>query len=375
MLKCRALPLSIKMCKEIACISEAIRTEGNIVTNFQGITISNTNLFLLNKLEKSIKFLFQNKARFSRILHIYMWLQPKDSIIEIKNEVGKPIKRFTIRKFKNKNDNILTFVDSVNSLNFIKCFKIKLKNRLITLNAKSEDYKIKINSENHIKTTSYLQDTFYNAAFARFLHHNLEIQIGRKSYNIFLPKILKNADEDILKEIVGIVTSCEGNIGNYKKSTRLITIKIGSKKYLIGILKLLNKFGVNSRICKVENKLWALKISRKKNLENFYKTFKLFHSEKIKELKTLISSYSKNKIAHWEADRFYLTSVNKFGPITSEKLAKILDKSSDHIRFRLKKLFEEDYLKRTGGKCYGYYRKRDPFIYSITKAGIRLIDS
>lgn len=366
---------SLSSLRDMACISEAIRTEGNIASNFQGITISNTNLFLLNKVENSIRLLFSNPIKFSRILHIYVWLEPKDEVVEIENEVGKIIKHFTIRKFKHKNDRILTFVDSVKSLDFSKNYKIRLDNRILLLDVKSEDYKIKMISSLKVKTTSYIQDTFYNSRFARFLHNTFEIQLGKKSYDIFMPKLLKDADRDIKKEIIGIVVSCEGNIGNFSNSTRLISIKMGSKKYLSDLLKMLNEFDIISRIYKAENKLWTLKISRKKNMEQFNKAIRLFHSEKIRELNELINSYSKNRFAHWEADKAYLMAVKNFGPITSEKLSEFMSKDTNHIRSRLKILMESGYLKRVGGRCYGYYRKRDPYIYSITESGKKFVNS
>jgi len=365
---------SFEIKRDMACVSEAIRTEGNIACNFQGITITNKNLFLLNKVENSIRHLFSNTINFSRILHIYVWLQPKEEVKEIENEAGKIIKHFNFRKFK-QNDRILTFVDSVNSLCFNKKYKIKLDNRTLLIDIKSENYDIKIDSNTNAKTTSYIQYTIYNSKFSRFLHDEFKIQLGKKSYDIFMPKMIKNAGNDIKKEIIGIVVSCEGNIGNFNKATRLISVKMCSRKYLSDLSDMLNEFGISNRIYKAENRLWTLKISRKKNLEQFYKTIKLFHSEKIREMKKLIKAYSKNRFAHWEADKAYLRAVKDFGSTTSENLAKHLSKDSNHIRFRLKKLMENGYLTRIGGKCYGYYRKRDPYVYSITETGKKFINS
>lgn len=358
-------PLEIN--EDLAYVSEAIRTEGNILYPFQGIAIPNTELTLLKRMETALKKLGIFKKSLYKLIHIRM-KRPNSKIIRITKEDGSNL-HFLVADDITYKTKIIQFTDSIDSLNVNKIYRIKLEgNKEISLKISIKEGKIKIETKPETLCRGVLRLVAYNSVLAKFLHYNLLIQTDKKSHKIFLPDILKNASLNVLKEIIGVVVSCEGHVGFYEKNLdRFIRIKLQSKEYLENLRGILKKFNIESRIGFTTDKMFRLTISRQYNLLKFFKLFPLYHINKRKIINKIVESYSETRLEYYKADLMYLSYVKRHQPVTPLKLSKLLNKDDDHTRARLNKLFRSGLLERKERIFNG--KGSTPLLYSISKSG------
>ncbi|MBR9691869.1 hypothetical protein GOV06_03710 [Candidatus Woesearchaeota archaeon] len=285
------IDLPIKIDKKLFLISEAIRTEGNIVKgknrSIQGIAISNKDVNLLKIIEKALNKL-NIESGFSRILHIIIYLK-KNNITKIINKKSKKELHF------HYNNERLEFLEQ------IRDYKIE-REYIIYTNKEDSNLKLNISNDNLLmiesdfKATSYLTLQSYNSVFARFLSSSFKIPYGignNKTYSIKFPFDINLLSEEILKTILDIVISCEGNVFyNKRKGDRHIKIKIASRRYLMTLKNILRKFDIDSEIRKSpEERLHVLFIRRKQNLDKLFNLVKLTVKYKQNTFKEIIKSY------------------------------------------------------------------------------------
>jgi len=154
--------LPIKLTDEFFIISEAIRTEGNIIKGkskknlTQGLAISNKDVFLLKIIENNLKKLNIDLG-ISRILTVVIYLD-NDDIDEIidKNENKKLHFRF--------NKGRLFFTQQVKDYNVDKEYVITIKNQNKSLKVKISNKNI-VFTESDLKTTAYVTLQVYNSVF------------------------------------------------------------------------------------------------------------------------------------------------------------------------------------------------------------------
>jgi hypothetical protein len=286
--------LPIKLTDEFFIISEAIRTEGNIIKGkskknlTQGLAISNKDVFLLKIIENNLKKLNIDLG-ISRILTVVIYLD-NDDIDEIidKNENKKLHFRF--------NKGRLFFTQQVKDYNVDKEYVITIKNQNKSLKVKISNKNI-VFTESDLKTTAYVTLQVYNSVFSKFLSYFFDIPYGignNKTYNIDFPFEIEKLSDKIVSNILDIVISCEGTVlFNKPKGDRRVSIKIASEKYLQKLQIMLKRFDIESTIRKSSKteKLYILDIRRKSNLVKLSQNVDILMMYKKDKLNEIVNSY------------------------------------------------------------------------------------
>ncbi len=354
-------------------ISEAMRVEGHIMKerNMQGMAISNKDLNILSKVESAYKFLYPSR-KTSKMLVIMVYLSKKVNVQKIINKTNKKELKFHIDKH-----NRLYFIQGLDTFNINLNYAIITKNKKYNLN-------VNINKENTIKTNSLLQSTayatlqIYNAPFARYLAKRFKIPVGigqRKSYEIDFPFAINKLLENQIKTILNIVICCEGCVFyNKNKGDRVLKIKLASDFYLKKLKLMFNKIGIKCQeIRPTSDGLFVLDIRKRKNFDILYNKICLISKRKQNILKKIISSYSSKRFTHYQATEKYLSTLKKYGPNSSLKIATVVDRKRDTVWIALERLAKKGYVTKFGREYTG--KGTTPWIYQINKKGINYLNN
>ena len=363
----------IEFDKDLFLISEAIRTEGNIIkgrnknNKLQGIAISNKDVYLLKTVEKALNTHNINSG-FSRILVVTIFLNANKVSKVVSNANNKNI-HFSFNGGK------LIFSEQVPNYEINKEYSIYFENKV-------ENVKIKISDKNLISMESILKGKcsiilqVYNSVFANFLSNFFSIPYGigiEKTYTIDFPFDIHTLPDNTLKTILNIGTSSEGAVFfNKNKGDRIIKIKLASKKYLEKIQLMFNRFRIDSKITKAsEERLYFLNIRKKKNFERLFNLVSLYVKYKQDILKNIVNSYVNGRMPYYEAKSNYLQILKNLGPTTLRNISKMTNMNYDTLIGVYRRLEKGGYVEKYGRKFLG--TKTTPSNYKISTKGLKYI--
>jgi hypothetical protein len=264
----------------------------------------------------------------------------------------------------------LFILDSILNYNLNEKYKIVFNNKISIINVSIKENGL-LNISSEIKSTGYINLQIYNSVFAKFLHYAFKIEYGignNKTYNINFPFEINKLSDDILKEIINIVISCEGHITNQYRSTRAIVIKIASKRYLEKFQKILSRFEIESKIGdKTSENLYILHVFRKNNLIKVNNLIKLYIKSKEIRLNDVMRSYLKNRYPNHEATINYLSILKKYSPTDLKRLSRLTDKKYNTLISVFDRLDKQGFIKKWGKRYTG--KGNTPWVYDLSKKG------
>ncbi len=363
----------IELNEDLFLISEAIRTEGNIMkgrdknNKMQGIVISNKDAHLLKTVEIALNT-HNIKSGFSRILVV--------TIFPNVNKVSKVVNKVNGKNlYFSFNGGKLIFTEQVPNYEVNKEYSIYFENKVENVNIKISDKNL-VSIESVLKGKCSIILQVYNSVFANFLSNLFSIPYGiglEKTYTIDFPFDINLLSDETIKNILNIVISCEGNIFfGREKSDRIIKIKLASKKYLEKIQLMFNRFGIDSKIRKAtEEILYILDIRRRKNFERLFDLIKLYSQNKEDILTNIVNSYLKDRMPHFEAKSDYLKILRKLGPTTLKGISNTINRNYDTLIGVYGRLEKDGYVEKYGRKFLG--TKTTPWNYKISNKGLKYL--
>lgn len=352
--------------KDFLIISEAVRTEGYIMKKgkyFQGIAISNKDLNILKQIEKSYLAFFPNR-RTVKLLLLIIYLDNRIKVKELINLKNNQPIHFHIDKNKR-----LIAILNANTFNLSQKYAL-LTNKgqeLIKIYLSEEEI-ISVNSNLH--STAYMTLQIYNSKLAEYLHEEFKIPAGigsKKSYIIDFPLPITSLSKEQINTILNIVISCEGCVFHNQKE-RIIKIKLASKLYLQKLKLMFESIGISCQeIRPTSDNLFVLDIRRINNFKSLHNNISLISKRKNRILKEIISSYSKNRFAHYQAVLNYLSIIKRYGPITSINASRHLMRNPSNINRAFKNLLNLELVERDQKRLTK--KGSASWIYKISKKG------
>jgi len=331
----------IKVDRNLAFVSECIRTEGSINKNASFFSFGNSHVRLIQEFKNRLGKIMQDCKLYEYLhVHIDIPLNAKKDSIKIVSR-NRKIEKFNLRTRNRFGKTVkeLNFIDKVTSYPDIKIYKIFLDNKLFDVEINIfPDSRIKVKSI--LKVSAVIQLNIVAKSIKEYLKNILMIPEGRKSYIIYIPKVIKNSSKNILKEVISAVFSCEGWLAFLpgRKGIRTISLEMRSIQYIQDIADILSKFSIKCRISKNHE---ILTISGKKNLQSFLKNFRFIQPEKQEKLCTMMESYQ--KYSSYELENICLKALQEIDkPLTIYQIAQNIDKRRERTRQILKKLIEKN---------------------------------
>lgn len=276
--------------KELVSISELIRVEGYMDKSKHRIILENTDMELINKAKKCMEKIGINNIIQDLRVKISVPIDNQLEDIKVINAKSKKPKAIyqRILKLKKGLKKEVIFVERNVSINDRLEYLLKLKDIWFKINIFIPSNG-KITSESNLKFNSPYQRiipsfilTIWNGTLFYILNKIFMIQRGKKSRIIFIPLLVKNLPLNHLKEAVGLIFAAESTVTD--SSIKLTSL---SKRYLVDLKFLLEKFNITS---KVDKKKTTLLIFGNRNFQKIKKNFNLVLTYKSKQLNKLLNS-------------------------------------------------------------------------------------
>jgi len=357
----------IMLNKDFFTISEAIRVEGCIIkgrNSVQGIAFNNKDIEFVKLIEEKLKKLNIESKSLSKLLHVYCYLDTNQKVTKVSCCKTNKELHFSVKNQR------LIFLDPLTT--FDKCkkrYNVEVNGKNFFLEINVDEYNV-VYTKSKLHSTAFFSLQAYNTVFAQFLHHTFKIPHSiktKKSFIIDFPFNMEKLSRNMLKEIINVVVSSEGHVGQYE-GYRIIVIKIGSPFYLQKIKKILSILDIESvfRKSTTEN-LYILTIKRKNNLINFDKQIKLYTKIKRNKLKEMIKSYDKYRIAHFSATKTYLLALQEIEPTTLKEVSFKMNKKYTSVMTQFNRLYNKGLIKKRDKKYTG--KGNTPWIFELTEKG------
>jgi hypothetical protein len=193
-----------------------------------------------------------------------------------------------------------------------------------------------------------------NIAFTDFLKN---ILLDKSlSHEIRINSLLKDASNEIIAKVFGILIDCEGSL-RYQKFTRSIYVRMCNKEYLNDWNELLKKIGIKSRVFKTEN-LFELMVTCNQNFKKLWDLgFYLHNNRKRAKFENILNGYQKLQVER-DTALIYYKSIVKANPGRSVlELSKIVEKDKRVVSHYLKILIALNavYRKKITLQKYVYF--------------------
>ncbi len=330
-------PYPILLTESLAFISEMIRVEGTLTP--KRLTLENTNTEITTAFKKALLTLGILSDQIKVTLHIKIQV-PKQALdcglkiydLTLSKEVIHFHKRFLPLKSGDKYEIIFSEPDFVYN---------QLLNYKIVYNHTSFIVQFKIPKDNKIIVESTLQDTRYQKACVSLridIHHktlcyllnsSLKIPYGKKSHKIYIPPLIKNAPNNILKQVINATFAAESTL---TKKSRFISITSVSPAYLKDFQKILSLFYISSSITKDNLKICGIRNFRK--IKQHFDFIIHSKNKQLNELLVVQSEQHQKGVSHL----FYLHSLHSLHRAHWDRIRKHANRTGNSSRTYLSKL-------------------------------------
>lgn len=324
---------NLNLTPDFIYLIEALKVEGSWCLSNSSFFIQNKNLPFLDNIERILKNLGMNV--YKRIL---IKLKPIDQDF-VKEDVYL-INNNTNLSFHIEKSPFNNYPKIVTSLPYKKNYKLTLKIKNITYPIKIKVTKEEIRVTSELKGWAYQEVRFASIELLKFA---LKYVGNKKNFRIE-PFLFTSSKEHIASAFSALIDS-ERSLNHYKHARR-VRIRMRNKIYLEDWKKLLDNFGIYSRLQKNNDKEYELCIQGNTYFAKLEELgLKLHHSKKYSKWYGLLKSYKRMQIPRNTAYKFYIERLKEFdNPVTAIYLAKKLKKSKRVVSHYLNKLMRKNLI-------------------------------
>ncbi|MAG52667.1 MAG: hypothetical protein CMH62_01755 [Nanoarchaeota archaeon] len=335
-------PLALN--KDWIYVSELTRCEGHITS--KRIALENTNTELIHKFRSALLNLGIKKETIKERLDVKIQIPLATKLEDLKivnTTYDQPIKKPHLRilKLKEGNKKEVVFNDRNFEYNKTNIYLINYKKKKIkvSVNVPKKD---KITSESSLVDKRYQKSSIAvaldisNKTLAMILNVVFEIPMGKKSYIIHIPELIKKTPNEMLKIIIESVLDAESTVMNDR-----IILGSKSKKYLEDLREILRKFNITSSFNANKE---VLNVFGHRNIDKINEHFGLI-KEKSNKINEVISNRKKTQSPKGQSETLYLKSISELGIADWKFISTNAGRTNHSSRLYLKELLRKDYIR------------------------------